>query len=60
MNLDESASHVGVARKTLEDYFLQLKYARKLNFDFAKFKNCKMGVLRNYVKQNVGQLNLSN
>lgn len=53
MNLEEAAFIVGVSRKTLEDYFLQLKNARKFNFDFAKHRNSKMGVLRNFVKQNL-------
>lgn len=43
---------VGISRKTLDDYYLQLRRAEDLGFDFDANKNKKMGVLRKYVKEN--------
>lgn len=40
-----------MSRKTLEDYFKQLRDGCRYKFDFAKHKEEKMGVLRNFVKQ---------
>ena len=37
INLYQSAEIVGVPRKTLEDYFLLLRMARSLEFDFKTF-----------------------
>jgi len=42
--------------KSLDDYFLQLKFGKKLGFDFEKHKNEKVGVLRKYVKKNKSSL----
>jgi len=43
---------IGISRKTLDDYFLQLRRADDLGFDFEANKNKKMGVLRKFVKEN--------
>lgn len=51
LNLDVAAQRVGIARKTLDDYHLQLRRARQLGFDFEKNKFAKMGTLRKYVKE---------
>ncbi|EGR32723.1 hypothetical protein IMG5_072670, partial [Ichthyophthirius multifiliis] len=51
LNLDLAASMVGLSRKTLDDYFSQIKKAEKLGFDFQLHKEEKMGMLRKYVKQ---------
>lgn len=50
LNLDVAAQRVGIARKTLDDYHLQLRRARRLGFDFEKNKFAKMGFLRKFVK----------
>jgi cell division protein FtsI/penicillin-binding protein 2 len=43
---------VGVSKKSLDDYLLQLRFGKKLGFDFEKYKNERVGVLRKFVKQN--------
>ncbi len=52
LNLDQAANVIGISRKTLDDYFLQLRRADDLGFDFEDNKNKKMGVLRKFVKEN--------
>lgn len=32
--LESSASHVGIAKKTLDDYLLHLRVGRRAGFDF--------------------------
>ena len=34
LNLDEAASRIGIARKTLDDYHLCIRRAKELSFDF--------------------------
>ena len=48
--LEEAAKKVGIAKKTLDDYFNQMKMAHGYNFDFEKHKNQKVGFLRKFVK----------
>jgi len=55
-SLDDAAKKVGVSKKSLDDYFLQLKFGKRLGFDFEKYKNEKVGVLRKYVKRNKSSL----
>jgi len=50
MNLDVAAEQLGISRKTLDDYSLQLRRAREYGFDFEKSRNEKMGFLRKFVK----------
>lgn len=47
---------VGVSKKSLDDYLLQLRFGKKLGFDFEKYKNERVGVLRKFVKQNKSRL----
>jgi hypothetical protein len=42
---------VGVSKKSLDDYLLQLRFGKKFGFDFQKHKDDKVGVLRTYVKK---------
>jgi len=42
---------VGVSKKSLDDYLLQLRFGKKYGFDFQKHRNDKVGVLRCYVKE---------
>lgn len=51
LTLEEAASKIGMSRKTLEDYFKQLRDGCRYKFDFAKHKSEKIGVLRNFVKK---------
>ena len=50
-SLEDAASKVGVSKKSLDDYLLQLRFGKKYNFDFQKNRNEKVGVLRTYVKK---------
>lgn len=48
--LETAAQKVGYAKKTLDDYFNQLRMAQYYKFDFAKHQFDKIGVLRRFVK----------
>lgn len=50
--LDSAAREVGIAKKTLDDYYLHLRLAEKHRFDFQANRNAKIGVLRTFVKEN--------
>jgi hypothetical protein len=50
-SLEESASKVGVSKKSLDDYLLQLRFGKKFGFDFDSNKEEKVGILRMFVKQ---------
>ena len=49
-SLEDAASKVGVSKKSLDDYLLQLRFGKKFGFDFQKHKDDKVGVLRSFVK----------
>lgn len=49
-NLYEAAEKVGLSKKSLDDYLLQLRYGRKFGFDFEAHKHCKVGILRTFVR----------
>lgn len=48
--LEEASAKVGIAKKTLDDYLLQLRAGKKYGFDFNTHKESKVGVLRSFVK----------
>jgi hypothetical protein len=48
--LETAAQKVGYAKKTLDDYFNQLRMAQFYKFDFTKHQMDKIGVLRRFVK----------
>ena len=50
-SLEDSAQKVGVSKKSLDDYLLQLRFGKKFGFDFQKHKDDKVGVLRSFVKK---------
>lgn len=50
-SLDEAAKKVGVAKKSLDDYLLQIRAARKFGFNFQDSKDEKIGILRTFVKR---------
>jgi hypothetical protein len=54
-SLDRAAEKVGVSKKSLDDYLLQLRLGRKYGFDFDANKYQKIGVLRDFVKQKKDQ-----
>lgn len=49
-SLEDAAKIVGIAKKTLDDYLLQLRAGKKYGFDFQKHKDEKVGTLRSFVK----------
>lgn len=51
VSLMEAANEVGVSKKSLDDYYYQLRTGEKLNFDFMSHLDDKIGVLRNFIKR---------
>ena len=50
LNLEQAAEKVGISKKSLDDYLIQLKIGRIFGFNFNEHKNDKVGVLRAFVK----------
>ena len=50
-SLEDAAAMVGVSKKSLDDYLLQLRAGRIYGFDFVKNGDQKVGILRHFVKQ---------
>ena len=50
-SLEDSAKYVGISKKSLDDYLLQLRVGRKFGFNFNHHKDEKVGVLRAFVKK---------
>jgi hypothetical protein len=50
MNLQEAAKVLEVSKKSLDDYYCQLRLAEANNFDFSSNFHEKMGILRSFVK----------
>jgi len=50
-SLEDAAKKVGIPKKTLDDYLLQLRAGKKYKFDFQTHKEDKVGVLRAFVKE---------
>ena len=50
-SLDNAANEVGVSKKSLDDYLLQIRLGRKYGFNFDENKTQKIGVLREHVKK---------
>lgn len=51
VTLEEAANKIGISKKSLDDYLLQLRFGRKFGFNFQEHKDDKVGVLRAYVKK---------
>ena len=51
MSLQDAAANVGLSKKTLDEYFNQIKEGKKYGFDFNKYKRDKVNVLRGFVKK---------
>ena len=49
--LETAADKVGLAKKTLDDYYYQLRQAEYYGFDFNHHRDAKIGVLRRFVKE---------
>jgi hypothetical protein len=54
-SLEDAAKKVGISKKSLDDYLLQLRYGKKYGFDFNEHKEAKIGVLRAFVKRKKGE-----
>ena len=50
-SLNDAAKKVGISKKSLDDYLLQVKFGKKYGFDFEKHKSEKVGVLRKFVRK---------
>lgn len=48
--LESAAQEVGIAKKTLDDYLLQIRNGKKYGFNFNDKFNCKIGELRAFVR----------
>jgi hypothetical protein len=51
LTLEESADRVGISKKSLDDYLIQLRIGKQFGFIFNEHKNDKVGVLRAFVKK---------
>ena len=51
MSLEDAALKVGISKKSLDDYLMQLRSAKKFGFDFDVHKYDKVGVLRSFVRK---------
>ena len=56
LNLEEAADKIGISKKSLDDYLIQLRMGKMLGFNFNEHKNDKVGVLRTYIKKNKNAL----
>lgn len=50
-SLEDSARLVGISKKSLDDYLLQLRFGRMYGFDFLKHQCDNIGVLRKFVRE---------
>ena len=50
-SLEDAALKVKVSKKSLDDYLLQLRFGKKFGFEFAKYRDEKVGKLRCFVKE---------
>ena len=50
LSLKEAACKVGISRKSLDDYLLQIRAAKSFGFDFREHRSDKVGVLRQFVR----------
>ena len=49
--MEAAAQKVGISKKSLDDYLLQIRYGRKFGFDFEKNQDLKVGALRTFVRE---------
>jgi hypothetical protein len=50
-SLEDAAQAVGMSKKSLDDYMLQIRCARKFAFNFNEHKDDKIGILRAFNKK---------
>ena len=51
LTLEEAAEKVKISKKSLDDYLMQLRCAKKFGFDFTKHNDEKVGVIRSFVRK---------
>lgn len=51
MSLEEAAQKVKISKKSLDDYLMQLRSAKKFGFDFERHSKEKVGVIRSFVRK---------
>lgn len=51
-SLNEAAQMLGLSKKSLDDYLLQVRHGLKRGFDFERHKNRSIGFLRDFIKEN--------
>ena len=51
VSLEEAAQTVKISKKSLDDYLMQLRSAKKYGFDFEKHAKEKVGVIRSFVRK---------
>eukprot|EP00357_Protocruzia_adherens_P024926 CAMPEP_0115046620 /NCGR_PEP_ID=MMETSP0216-20121206/48845_1 /TAXON_ID=223996 /ORGANISM="Protocruzia adherens, Strain Boccale" /LENGTH=191 /DNA_ID=CAMNT_0002429711 /DNA_START=2151 /DNA_END=2726 /DNA_ORIENTATION=- len=57
-SLQEAAKVIGISKKSLDDYLLQIRYGKKFGFDFEKNSDQGVGILRAYNKKHRERLTL--
>jgi hypothetical protein len=50
LSLEEASKKVGIVKKSLDDYLIQIKLGKRNGFDFNASWNSKIGVLRSFNK----------
>lgn len=50
INLQEAAAIIGISKKSLDDYYYQLRLGEKYGFDFKCHLDDKIGILRMFIK----------
>ena len=55
-SLEDSAKLVGISKKSLDDYLLQLRFGRMYGFDFLKHQCDNIGVLRKFVREHKSKM----
>ena len=55
-SLEDSARLVGISKKSLDDYLLQLRFGRMYGFDFLKHQCDNIGHLRKFVRENKNKM----
>ena len=51
LSLEDSADKIGISKKSLDDYLIQLRIGKMFGFNFNEHKNDKVGILRAFVKK---------
>ena len=51
VNLQEAAAMIGISKKSLDDYYYQLRLGEKYGFDFRENMEQKVGFLRTFIKE---------